>query len=207
MDNARFLKAIIIGLLLLNFGMLGFLLSRRPPGRDGRPPEPKDIIIERLKLDAAQQGKFAGLRDEHQRDLRATRERNTAFRKKLYEELAAPQPEQTRIAALADSISLFQKEAELATFDHFKKLRAICRPEQQAEFDRFIGEKSGRPGKPFFFYVESAKGAGSPLGNSAPFASPGQVNRLGRALLSPPKWKNGNSILNGSACSTSSKRR
>lgn len=138
MDNPKFLKTIIVALFLLNIGMVLFMFLHRPG--DGRPPEPKDIIIRELGLDDAQQNLFKGLREAHQAEMRAIREKNAGFRKNLYLEIGTAKPDSVKINSLADSITVAQKQAELVTFDHFKKLRAICRPEQQAKFDLMIAE-------------------------------------------------------------------
>lgn len=63
MNRTKLLTIAVIGLLLLNLGVLGMMFLSKPP-HPPMPPEmhggprpdgPKQIIIDRLHLDAAQQ--------------------------------------------------------------------------------------------------------------------------------------------------------
>jgi periplasmic protein CpxP/Spy len=71
MEKTKLLTIAVIGLLVINFGTLGFLLlkgdNHRPP--HGGRPEPKQIIIEKLHLDAEQQKEYAKLIKWHRGEI------------------------------------------------------------------------------------------------------------------------------------------
>jgi protein CpxP len=73
MNRTKLLTIAVIGLLLLNFGILGMMFMHHPDGRPGGPPPPfgrpnegpKMIIIERLHFDDAQQKQYEVIIKEH----------------------------------------------------------------------------------------------------------------------------------------------
>ena len=58
----------------------------------------------------------------------------------FFDLLTATAPDSARIQQLADSIATVKKEEEMITFEHFRQVRALCRPEQTAKFDDVIFE-------------------------------------------------------------------
>ena len=87
MRQERFYKILIFLLLLLNFGMLGYLLveHKRPtPPPHGRPAPPDRIIIERLQLNDEQQSQFDVLKHEHHTQMVAITERSAELHKQLF---------------------------------------------------------------------------------------------------------------------------
>lgn len=138
MENPRFLKIVVILLLLLNLGTLAFLFMGRPPG--GRPNGPAKFLVEALNLDDAQQTQYARLRSAHQQAMASFKERNGTDHRAFFDLLKTGQPDSLRIQQAADSIAADQKQMELATFEHFRQLRSMCRPEQQVKFDAVIDE-------------------------------------------------------------------
>ena len=48
----------------------------------------------------------------------------------------------------SDVIAQKQKALDLQTFNHFKKVRALCTPEQQAKYDSMIQRMFRKMGKP-----------------------------------------------------------
>lgn len=140
MENIRFLKIALFVLLLLNLSLLAFLWFRHPPHPGGRGEGPAKLLIEKVGLDAEQQAEYARMREDHQRAMRDFRQRNDDLHQRLYHLLASNREDTLAVQQLTDSLALGQKKMEGITFDHFRALRAICRPDQQPRFDAFIGE-------------------------------------------------------------------
>ena len=148
MQEAKFLKVIIVALLLLNFGTLGYLWLGGPGQRqDGnREHENAAQYLRRtLKLTAAQEAHYRALREAHHAAVERIRDDMRARECVLYQLLATPaKPDSGKAIACVDSIAAGQKRIELITFWHFKEVRDLCLPAQQQEFDRVIGEALNR---------------------------------------------------------------
>ncbi len=138
MTNVKLWKALVAILLAVNIGTLAFMWMHQPGA--GGPPGPGGFLIKSIGFDVAQQTQFARLRDAHQQASRDFRERNGALRSRFYDLLAMNQVDSTRVQQLVDSIGEGQKQMEMVTFQHFREVRALCRPEQQPKFDAVIGE-------------------------------------------------------------------
>lgn len=145
MSRERFYKITILCLLLLNFGILGYLVFSRN-SNSGHPPHdaPDKIIIERLKMDERQQDSFNELKHEHHSQIMELQEQSSEIHKALYTLLKTGN---TRDAVKDSLLKLLQQNAlerEQVTFDHFQKLRAVLRTEQQVKFDELVEEMSQR---------------------------------------------------------------
>ena len=145
MENTRFLKLLIGGLLLLNLSTLAFFWFAGPPGPKGGPGK---YLVEKLQLDDQQQIAYTKIREEHQRVSRDYQQEMNSRHKRLFDLLASPVVDSLRMLQIADSISIRQKAMELYTFEHFRTLRGICRPEQQQKFDAIIGDAVKQMGPP-----------------------------------------------------------
>ncbi len=134
---------VVVALLVLNFGTLGYLFlgkGHRNGGMPHHPPKPDKVIIERLKLTPAQIEVFEGLKQEHRGGINQLNEAS----KQLYQayfgllktdtaDIAAAQVLEQRLAAV-------QTQKDSVTFNHFIKLRALCTEEQKPLFDDFVDE-------------------------------------------------------------------
>src|SRR5688500_16491711 len=141
MEKNRFLKIIIICLLILNFGVLAFLVwgNKRNRGdhhggnmRGG----PAKFIVEELNLDDKQQDQFNELKKEHQQQMRQLQDSIKTQRDLLPDAIIKGDN------AVADSIAArighYQQRMEYLTYEHFVKVRGICNDEQQKKFKTII---------------------------------------------------------------------
>ena len=132
-------------LLLINLSTLAFFWFAGPPRPKGGPGK---YLVETLQLDEQQQIAYTKIREEHQQKAREYQQESNARHKRLFDLLATPVVDSVRMFEIADSISIRQKAMELYTFEHFRALRAICRPDQQQKFDSIIGEAVKQMGPP-----------------------------------------------------------
>ena len=132
-------------LLLINLSTLAFFWFAGPPRPKGGPGK---YLVETLQLDEQQQIAYTKIREEHQQKAREYQQESNARNKRLFDLLATPVVDSVRMFEIADSISIRQKAMELYTFEHFRALRAICRPDQQQKFDSIIGEAVKQMGPP-----------------------------------------------------------
>ncbi len=153
MPEARFLKIIIIVLLLINISTLGFLwFGERhgghrpppppPPGRDGPRRGAAAFLHQSLSLTDAQETAYRKLREGHHQTVEAIRDEMKESKRALYALLKAPEPNAVRNEEVRwiDSLAAQQRRIEYITYEHFREVRALCTPQQQAKFDEVIGE-------------------------------------------------------------------
>lgn len=152
-DKPKIMGLIILALLVLNFGTLSFMWINRPPKpehermHEGPGPEhiehpghPGEFLIHELKLNDTQQKDFEKLRDEHQKQMKQVFDDIRKNKDELFAMLSNPAADTNKISGLTDNIAKGQKQIELATYDHFKKVRALCDDNQKKKFDEIIGD-------------------------------------------------------------------
>lgn len=147
MNKMRLLTLAVTGLLLLNFGLLGFLFLKKdhPPERERRAPheEPRNLIIRRLKLDGAQQAAYQVLIDDHRSHMNVLNRQSLELKNELYSLLREEKPDTMVATALIRKIGGKQEAIEHVNFGHFRQIRALCRPEQLPAFDSLAKELAG----------------------------------------------------------------
>jgi protein CpxP len=143
MANSRFLKIVLVLLLLINIGTLSYLWldshHGRPEGGPGR-PDVFTFLCNELKLDDQQVKQYEALRDEHHHAVEAMQEHGRQLREQFFGMLQNNPVDSAGVKRMTDSIAATQEQIEMATFYHFRKVRAILRPEQQKRFDEVIQE-------------------------------------------------------------------
>jgi Spy/CpxP family protein refolding chaperone len=150
MSKIKLLGIAVIGLLLLNFGILGMMFFQPRAEGPGHPPHkrPREIIIERLKLDDEQQEQYEHLIHRHRSAVDSLNERSKKAKTELYSLLNEPFGDSLRSSALLNEIANIQKETEKVNFAHFREIRQLCRPEQIPMFNELIAELSTLFGPP-----------------------------------------------------------
>ena len=139
MNNLRFLKGVIIILIMLNLVALAFLWFGRPKHRPG--PfigKASEYLIRELRLTPLQQDKYIKLRDNHREQLDILQERDRKFHDRFFETIFLSAPDKTEIQQLADSIAGTRKEIELLMFGHFRDLQQLLNGDQKIKFHRIF---------------------------------------------------------------------
>ena len=139
MENLKFLKIIIICLLLINLGTLAFIWKQKP--QESMHPRQGDVaqfLTRELNLTVEQENKFDVLRNEHHQGVEILHDADRTFHHQLFDLLKSNSGNAIAVNALTDSIASNHKKVELLTFYHFQKVRAICSDEQKKKFDTVI---------------------------------------------------------------------
>jgi hypothetical protein len=153
MKSERFYKIIIICLLLLNIGILSWIWFGAP-SKHRHPERPDKIIVDRLKLDEQQQNQFESLRDEHHNQMMSIQGEDGRLHDALFALLKKEPVDTIAEVVLLRQLQDNDIKKDQVTFEHFRKLRAILKPEQKLLFDNFISELSRQimgphpPGEP-----------------------------------------------------------
>lgn len=145
MEKTKLLTITVIGLLLLNFATLGFLFSNGPrgnrPPHEGK-PEPKEIIIEQLHLDANQQKEYAKLIQWHRGEINQLDDQIRHTKNELYSQLSEKEINVKAKDSLIALLNSYQKQIEETHFKHFEDIKKLCKPEQQEDFKALTEELS-----------------------------------------------------------------
>lgn len=145
MEKSKLLSVAVIGLLILNFGILGFIFIHKqgPPMHGDRPPggpEPKRIIIERLHFDSEQQKQYEALIDVHRKKTRELNDQSRQLHEDLFSLLANDSTSTQKADEIIFRISENQKEMDHLNYDHFSDIKKLCKPEQLKDFDNLALE-------------------------------------------------------------------
>lgn len=155
MEKNKFFKVIIVFLLILNLGTLIFLFLGRGGGgnhhRDGGHHEgPGQFIVRELNFDKQQENKFEDLKKEHQEIMHGLMDSMKIQRDLLPEVII--DGNDAKADSVATKISGYQKQIEMATYQHFVKVYQICNEDQKKRFKNIIddilmmmGPKKGGP--------------------------------------------------------------
>jgi archaellum biogenesis protein FlaJ (TadC family) len=102
-----------------------------------RPPSPKSLIIKKLDFSETQIKAYGELIKEHRKIVKQTIGDNKRLKEELYGMLSLSITD-TNVEKIINEISDNEKNLEIATFEHFKKVRDLCNEEQKEKFDKLI---------------------------------------------------------------------
>ena len=140
----------IIGILLVaNIAMVSFFLLKKDTKREKR-PDRKAIIANFLKteigFDTAQLQQYDTLSNRHREIMKKMFDSSRITKDNQFKELTTANFSDSAMNNIADRSAAFQKAMELRTFNHFKKIRLLCTPEQQPKFDSLFDKVLNRRG-------------------------------------------------------------
>lgn len=96
------------------------------------------FIINELKLDSTQQQIFKTLREEHHEKTMQLRDELKESKDAIFNLLNNEKANDTIVKKAVAASAVIEQQLDLITFEHFKKLRAICTAEQKKKFDEII---------------------------------------------------------------------
>ncbi|MBI3219560.1 MAG: periplasmic heavy metal sensor [Bacteroidetes bacterium] len=158
MSRERLLAIAVIGLLLINVCTVGFFFFAKPPHLPGGPPpfggmEPKNQIVESLHFDQQQIVEYEKLIAQHRQTIRELNDRIHEAKSLLYQSLSNENG--TVKDSLINTLGSLQRQIETTHYNHFRDIKAICKPEQLAYFEtlsehlaNFFNADKQRPGRP-----------------------------------------------------------
>lgn len=101
---------------------------------------PAEFLIKSLNLDSKQQAQLDVLRKAHRSAVQPLRNLVKESKDAFFDLLKESNISDSVKQLAAKKISVLTEEIDLVTFNHFLKVRAICRPDQQLKFDAIIDE-------------------------------------------------------------------
>jgi periplasmic protein CpxP/Spy len=156
MNRTKLLTIVIIGLLIMNLGILCILFLNRghndhPAGMPPRGEGPKKIIIERLHFDPSQVNAYESLIEVHKKRTHELNDTSKILHRNLYALLNTSNPDTAKANELIRLIAEKQKEVDHLNFDHFSDIKKLCKPEQMDDFNLLtedLAELFGHKGPP-----------------------------------------------------------
>lgn len=144
MTSSKFFKLSTIALLLLNVGLICFLIFNRPPHphhgmqhKGAHPPKmhegPKQQIIKDLNFDESQITKYEALIADHVDKIASKDKTVKELKQQLYSSLS--DSNSVLKTDIVDSLVACQREIEIIHFNHFKDIKGICKENQMDEFE------------------------------------------------------------------------
>ena len=142
MNKTKVLGFAVIALIVLNFGILGFLfLSKNNDGPRGK-KMPREIIIEKLHFDENQIVAYDKTIKTHQETIRNLDDSIRITKNKLYQLLNNDTISTIEKDSLYTTLADYQKQIETTHFNHFIEIKNICKEEQLADFELLTEELS-----------------------------------------------------------------
>jgi len=145
---------IIIGVLLLtNIAVLIYFLGQRKPEKPATSKGEKDKngIAEMLQKEVGfndeQTAQYKQLKEKQRETIRPMYDDMRKAKDSLFRLLSYPQTNDSLLNKMADAIAQKQKTLDLQTFDHFKRVRTLCTPEQQPKYDSMVLRMFRKMGK------------------------------------------------------------
>lgn len=137
MNKQTFNRWLIVVLVLCNGALVIFLLTGKPP----HPPQPKEIIIEKLHFNAEQIREYETLIHEHQEGIQHLDRSIRKTKRELYGQLKDAKTSSPD--SLIAQITALQSEVEQLHYHHFEDIKSLCKPEQIPLFNELTNELAG----------------------------------------------------------------
>ena len=101
---------------------------------------PTTFLSGELEMTGANKTALDAMETVHHAAKRALLEQNKQLRENLFGLLKGNTIDSSQVSRYIDSILVNQKTIERMTFEHFKKVKELCSPEQQLKLDETIAE-------------------------------------------------------------------
>jgi len=134
MNNSKFLKIVILVLVLINLSKISFIWLHRPTNNEAV----GDFFAKELHFTKNQIAQFEVLKKAHREAKESLRELQKKYQNAFLDLLKNPSIDSVTVRKAADKIMVLKESEELAVFYHFQKVRAICNEKQKQKFDEII---------------------------------------------------------------------
>ncbi len=144
----KLLTWLVLLLLIANAATLVLFWTgkrKNPPASTGTPNE---FLVKELKLDDRQQQALTALVKEHRRAVDQLRGQVKAAKDSLFDLVKKENLTDSARQSAAAAVSRITEQIDLLTLDHFRKIRALCNPEQQRQFDEILHRVAAMLGAP-----------------------------------------------------------
>lgn len=136
MKKTKLYGSVVIGLLLLNLGLLGFIYfsNNKAPINNG----PKEHIIKTLELDEEQIIAYEKSIETHRTAVHSKSKELNEMRTAIFE--CIKNNDEAKALKLQKEIGQKQTELEAIHYNHFLYIKSICREDQLEKFEQLLEE-------------------------------------------------------------------
>ena len=145
---------IIAVLLLTNIAVLGyFLWYKKPdkPQRMDRKPGIETPLQDEVGFNEDQMVQYRQYRDEQMKALKPMFDDMRKTKDSLFRMIGNENANDSTANSIAEAVAQKQKAIDLRMYNHFKRIRGLCKPEQLPKYDsliqRMMRKMGGRPHK------------------------------------------------------------
>jgi hypothetical protein len=146
---------IIIGVLLLtNIGVLVYFLGQKKPAKPATSHNERerigiaDMLQKEVGFTDEQTARYKQLKEKQKETIRPMYDDMRKTKDSLFRLLSYPETPDSLVDKVTDAIARKQKALDLQTFQHFKRVRTICTPEQLEKYDSMVLRMFRKMGKP-----------------------------------------------------------
>lgn len=149
----RNLLIIITILLLTNVAVLVYFLGKNKNTKVAGATEPvrpnvAEMLQKEVGFNEEQTAKYKEMKEKQKERIRPMYDNMRKAKDSLFRLLSYPGTPDSVVTKAADVIAQQQKEIDMETFNHFKRVRTLCIPGQETNFDSMVIRMFRRMGKP-----------------------------------------------------------
>jgi hypothetical protein len=140
MDQLKFYKYTIGGLLLLNIAMIAFFIFTKPKHEPRPPRESIDLqaeLVRILDLSSEQKNTFKSLADDHNLTIKSINEGQQRLLPSYFETLTMPSYQVNKDSLLTQYQQLERQKMEV-TYQHFQDIKSLLSEKQLPQFKEFM---------------------------------------------------------------------
>lgn len=138
MNKIKLLTFSVVALLLLNFGILGFLFLSGP---NQRKHEPREVVIHELHFDGNQIANYDKLIAVHKMTIQNLNDSIRNCKNELYSQLKSSQ-NKAITESLFMKIAHFQAQIEQTHYNHFLDIKKLCKTDQLEDYNQLTTKLS-----------------------------------------------------------------
>ena len=145
MNKTKFLTVLVVLLLALNAITLYFVWGKRNDDkRRGGGRSYSEYISKKLNFDSQQQEQLKILRNKHKQELDSLRKDDLALQEAKTQLLKNGVTDSLQLDSIFNLSVIQKKKFEMAFYNHFMQIRALCKPEQLKLFNETLDEMNKR---------------------------------------------------------------
>jgi Spy/CpxP family protein refolding chaperone len=148
----RSLIFIITVLLLTNIAVLAYFLWYKKPERlpqtnhDKRGQGIERPLHDDVGFNDQQMAQYREMRDEQMKAIKPMFDDMRKTKDSLFRMIGNPEANDSIVNSVADAIAQKQKAMDLRMYNHFKRIRSLCTPDQLPKYDSLIQRMMKRVG-------------------------------------------------------------
>jgi len=145
---------IIIGVLLLtNVAVLVYFLGlhkkdKTTPPTDAGRNAVAEMLQKEVGFDDAQTASYKEMKEKQREKIRPMYDDMRKMKDSLFRLLSFPETSDSVLNEITNAIALKQKAIDLETFNHFKRVRRLCKEDQLTKYDSMVVRMFRKMGKP-----------------------------------------------------------